>query len=329
MLAVLSISVEFLLSLYLLLLTQADFFAFLFAIPCMQVMQRFSYKAATALVALSTLLTFLILLEPYGLPQALALAVLYFGGSLLLVSYVESTRRASAIEEQQQLLAIQLKQANDQLVLYSHQRQQLAAIRERQRLARELHDSVTQTIFSMTLTAQSALMLLDHDQNQMEALLDRLGYLTHNVLIEMQTLISRLSHEYLTADSFISALQKHIAERSQFDDLSVRLIVSGSQPLTTMEEQGLFRIVQEGLNNVVKHAGTAQAVVWLHLDDQPHLDVEDHGIGFDPQQVLPGIGMGLANMNDRAGEIGWRLCVESSPGNGTRIQVWRETGGLK
>jgi len=326
-LAVLSISMEFLLTQYLLLVTQTDFFAFLFAIPCMQVMQRFSYKAATALVALSTLLIFLTLLQPYSLPFSLATAVVYFGGSLFLVTYIESIRRAGAIEEQQQVLAMQLKQANDQMVLYSSQRKQLAAVRERQRLVRELHDSVTQTIFSMTLTTQSALMLLDHDRNQVAVLLDRLDHLTHNVLTEMQILISRLGPESLTANGFTGAILEHIAERGRIDNLSVQLEVSGVQPLTAMEEQGLFRIVQEGLNNVVKHAGAAQAVVRLHLEGQPYLEVEDYGIGFDPQLVHPGSGMGLANMKDRAREIGWSLCVKSSPGNGTRIQVWKETGG--
>ena len=207
-LAVLSISMEFLLTQYLLLVTQTDFFAFLFAIPCMQVMQRFSYKAATALVALSTLLIFLTLLQPYSLPFSLATAVVYFGGSLFLVTYIESIRRAGAIEEQQQVLAMQLKQANDQMVLYSSQRKQLAAVRERQRLVRELHDSVTQTIFSMTLTTQSALMLLDHDRNQVAVLLDRLDHLTHggpDILLNVGDLLLNDVDPVLAHESAVKA----------------------------------------------------------------------------------------------------------------------------
>jgi signal transduction histidine kinase len=320
------IGLELLLTEYLLLITQTDFFGFLFTIPCMQVRQQFTQRGAMLLLALSTMLTFLTLFRSYNLFDVFAISIVFFGGSLFLISYIGLTGRARAVQEQQQKLLDELQQANNRLIFYSRQLQQLSAGRERQRLARELHDSVTQTIFSMTLTTQSAIILLDRDRQQVATLLDRLVQLTHNALSEMQILISKLASENLAGEGFIASLKEHFAERKRLNDLSVQFELNGNQSLTAREEQGLFRIVQEALNNVVKHSGGGQASVRLCLEGRPWLEIEDHGIGFDRQQVQSGGKMGLANMQDRAREIGWRLQVESSPGKGTRITVLRDTG---
>jgi signal transduction histidine kinase len=319
------IGLELLLTEYLLLITQTDFFGFLFTIPCMQVRQQFTQKGAILLLALSTLLTFLTLFQSYTLYDVFAISIVFFGGSLFLITYIGLTRRAQAIQEQQQKLAGELQQANNQLMFYSRQLQQLSVDRERQSLARELHDSVTQTIFSMTLTSQSAMMLLDRDRKRVADLLDRLVQLTHNALSEMQILISRLDPENLAGNGFIASLRDHFNERKQLNDLSVQFEVNGSQPLSAREEQNLFRIVQEALNNVVKHSGVGQASVCLCLDTHT-LRIEDHGVGFDPHQFQSHGKMGMTNMHERAREIGWTLQVESSLENGTRITVIKEAG---
>jgi signal transduction histidine kinase len=307
--------------------TQADFFAFLFAIPCMQVRQQFTQGGAITLLAFSTLLTFLTLFQTYGLYYALGIAIVFFGGSLFLVTYIGSTRRVRVIQEEQQELVSDLQQANHRLERNARQLQQLSAGRERQRLARELHDSVTQTIFSMTLTTQSALILLDRDPKQVADLLDRLIHLTHNAQAEMQVLISKLTPEHLVENGFIASLKEHFTERKRLNDLSIQFEVNGSQPLTAREEQSLFRIVQEALNNVVKHSGVGQAAVRLCLNRHPRLEIEDHGVGFDSQQIVRGGRMGLTNMQERAREIGWTLGVVSSPGNGTCITALKDPGG--
>lgn len=321
------IGLELLLTQYLLIITQVDFLAYLFAIPCMQVRQQFTQRGAILLLALSMFLTFLTLIQSYGLYDAIATVIVFFGGTLFLITYIGLTRRARAVQEQQQKLVGELQQTNDQLVFYSRQLQQLSAGRERQRLARELHDSVTQTIFSMTLTTQSAIILLDRDPKQVVTLMDRLVQLTHNALSEMQILITKLAPENLAGDGFIAALRDHFTERKQLYDLSVQFEVSGSQPLNAREEQNLFRIVQEALNNVVKHSGVGQAIVRLCLDTKALLTIEDQGVGFDPRQATVDSGMGLAGMQERAREIGWTLRVESSPGSGTRITVLKDSGG--
>ena len=323
------IGLEVLITIALLLTTRTDYFSLLFAIPGMQAAQQTSFKIALIMISFFTALTFLSLVQPYGTMIAIAMAVVYFGGSLLLVSYISSTRRASAIQDRQQALVVELQQANRQLAIYSQQVQQLAAGRERQRLARELHDSVTQTIFSMTLTTQSALLLLERDRNQVAVQLERLNYLAQNTLSEMQTLIFRLRPEKIAQGGFIAALQQHLVERQRMDDLTVSFEVQGSQPLTPAEEQSLFRIAQEALNNVVKHAGVSQAVLRLRLDEPFSMEIEDQGAGFDRQQIQDHGRLGMASMRERAAEIGWGLQIDSSPADGTRIIVQKATIGTR
>ena len=282
---------------------------------------------AAILIGLSTLVTFVALIRPYGAVDALALAVVFFGGTVFLGAYIWSTRRAQVIQNELQSLAGKLQEANHQLEYYSRQHQQLAAGRERQRLARELHDSATQTIFSMTLTTQSALLLLERNKPQVAVQLDRLDLLAQNALSEMQVLISRLAPDRLAAGGFEATLRQHLADRHELENLSVTLKVEGCQPLEPAEEAGVFRIAQEALNNIVKHAGVAQAVVRLHLAEPFWMEIEDRGVGFDARQARADGQMGLSSMQERAEEIGWHLQVSSSPGTGTCVRVEKAPEG--
>lgn len=323
------IGLEVLVILRLLILTRTDYFAFLFAIQSMQVMQQFTSRGAAVLIGLTTLLTFMALYQQFGIFYTLAIVVVFFGGSVFLVTYIGATRRASLIEEQQQELVAELEQSNRQIESYSRKLQQLVAGRERQHLARDLHDSVTQTIFSMTLTTQSALMLMERDPQKVATQLDRLVQLGISALSEMQVLISELAPEPRTSEGFLASLRQHLTERKRLDNLMVSLDVEGNQFLTPAEETSLFRITQEALNNIVKHAGVTRAAIHLHLDSQPRLEIEDEGTGFDSQKPIGSGQVGLVSMQERALEIGWRLRVDSSPGNGTRIRVEKVSGGVK
>jgi signal transduction histidine kinase len=323
------IVVQAALVLLLLLLLQTDYFAILFAILGMQAMQQFPPRLGGAFIAVTAGLTFLALLKPMGGIEALALAAAFAAVSVFAGAFILASRRARAAQQENQTLVGQLQDANRRLQALSRQREELAAAHERQHLARELHDSVTQTVFSMTLAAQSALLLLDRDQQQVAAQLDRLDQLAQSALAEMQLLISKLAPEKLTEGGFMAALQQHLADRRQRDNLSVTLEVEGSRPLTPAEEGGLFRIAQEALNNIVKHAGVSQAVLRLHLADPVWMEIEDRGAGFDPQPARLRGRIGLASMRERAAEIGWTLQVDSALGRGTRIRVAKDPGGAR
>lgn len=313
--------------LFLLHTTEQDFFAFLFAILGMQAMQKYSPRTVGVLIGLSALLTYVVLVRSIGALQTLAMALIYAALGAFLAAYIWSTRRAAIIREQQQVLVGELQGANLRLEFHARQQEQLAAGSERQRLARELHDSVTQTLFSMTLATQSALLLLDRDRDQVAAQLDRLDQLAQSAMSEIQLVISRIAPQAVTDGGFVAALKRHLEERQRLDNLDVTLELEGDQPLNPAEQAGLFRIAQEALNNVVKHARTSQATIRLHLTEPFWMEVEDHGAGFNAQQIRGGDQMGMASMSDRAAEIDWILGVESSPRQGTCIRAEKNPGG--
>jgi signal transduction histidine kinase len=320
-------ALEVLIIVALLLLTRTDFFGFLFAIVGMQAIQQYAPRVVAIIIALCALLTFLVLVQPYGIFQALALTLAFTAVSAFATAYIGSSRRAQIVQNRQQELVRQLRDANHQLEAFSQQVRQLAAERERQHLARELHDSVTQTIFSMTLTTQSALLLLDRDRQRVAGQLHRLNQLVQSALADIQTLVSELAPEPRAGSGFLADLQQHLADRQRLDDLCVTLKIEGSQALRTEEQASLFRIAQEALNNIIKHAGVSQATLRLHLADPFWMEIEDSGTGFDPQQATGGGQLGLAGMSERAAEIGWLLSVKSCPGQGTRIRVEKPSKG--
>ena len=298
----------------------SDFFAFLFAVTGMQVMHQYTPRLTAVVIGLSALLTFFGLLQPIGALQALALTIAYTAINTFLVAYIGSAQRALVIQDQQEALASELLEANRKLESYLQTLKQLVIGRERQRLALELHDSVTQTIFSMTLATQSARLLLNRDRQQLAAQLDRLDDLAQSALSETQALISHLAPT-ASNGGLLDVLRHHLADRQRLDNLSVSLEVEGEGLLTPAEEASLFRIAQEALNNVVKHARTTTAVLRLHLAEPFWMEVEDRGAGFDPQRIIGGGRMGLAGMRERAAEIGWIFEAESDPGQGTCIRI--------
>jgi signal transduction histidine kinase len=304
-----------------------DYFAVLFGVLSMQIMQHLDPRHGAVWIGLFSPLMMLPLVKTYGASNGVAFALIYTGGDVLLASYALAIRRAQAARAQNQALAQELQEANRQLQAYSKLLEKLAVSRERQRLARELHDSATQTVFSMTLTTQSALLLLDRDPSRVGAQLDRLNQLAQSALSEMHILISELNPEKVAEGGLAAALRRHLADRHLPENLAVSLEIEGDQPLGSTEEQGLFRIAQEALNNIVKHAQASQACVRLHLAAPFWIEIEDRGQGFDLRRARESGRLGLVSMRERAAEIGWNLQIITFPGAGTRIRVERNSSG--
>lgn len=301
----------------------ADFFAILFAVLSMQAMQRLPPRHGAVIVGLFAPLTALPLADRYGAAQALLFGLIFTAANVILGAYALATRRARSARGQARAVAARLRESNRQLQNYALRVERLASARERARLARELHDSVTQTIFSMTLASQSAVLLLDRDPARVGAQLDRLTELARGALSEMQVLISELRPETAADGGLAAALRRHLAERALPEGLSIRFEAEGDCGLSPAEQQGLFRIAQEALNNVVKHSGASEAFLRLHLTDPAWMEIEDRGRGFERGGARTGGGLGLESMGERASEIGWRLRITSAPGRGTRVRVER------
>ena len=310
-----------------------DFWSVLFISLTLQAMHVFPPGTGFRWTGVFTVvMAVLMILGPgwsVGLPLVLANAVAYFfiASYVAVIRRLETARReAETAREESQTLLAELQETHRELQVYAAQAEELAAAEERNRLARDLHDSVTQTLFSMTLTAESTRILLERDPTKVAAQLDRLLELAQNALAEMRSLISHLRPKTVAEEGLMPALRRHIAERGNQDGLSVALHREGydeDRRLPPETEEALFRIVQEALNNVVKHAQTNQAEVRLRLRDQAaSLLVEDRGVGFDPTRVSSGTShLGLTSIRERVRALGGTLEIESQPGAGTCIRV--------
>ncbi|HET8571961.1 MAG TPA: PAS domain S-box protein [Candidatus Limnocylindria bacterium] len=200
---------------------------------------------------------------------------------------------------------------------------ELAASGERANLARELHDSVTQALFSMGLTARSLELLLDSDPQAARQKLQDLRDLQKDALAEMRTLIFELRPASLEQDGLAQAIRTHAASVEGRTGLAVEV----SCPTDDFErpsldvEEALYRIAQEALHNVVKHANARSVRIALGRDrNRIRLSVEDDGTGFDPERVPRGH-LGLHGMRQRADAIGGTMGITSTLGHGTRIEV--------
>ncbi len=203
------------------------------------------------------------------------------------------------------------------------QAEQAAAYAERSRLARELHDSVTQSLYSITLYSEAvARMLTTGAGSEAVEHLRELRATAQEALREMRLLIFQLSPPALDKGDLAGALQVRLDAVEARGGLNVDLRVQGSERLAPLVRQELYQIAQEALNNTLKHA-RAQAVRVL-LDFQEsgtRLELSDDGNGFEPEEARQGGGLGLRGMRERAQAIGGTLLVESSPGKGTRVSI--------
>jgi signal transduction histidine kinase len=250
---------------------------------------------------------------------------LRMGGRVLGTLDVQSRRIDDFSEEDVRLiqsLGDQIAIAVENARLYDSSRQ-LAALEERSYLARELHDSVTQLLFSITLTAEAARMLLEGDALEVDVQLSRLQSLTLQAMNEMRTLIHQLRPKSETGGSFSSRVRELAAEREKRDGLQVVLRLEGEQSLPARHELALFRVIQEALNNVIKHARTDSAEVTLCFGgDSVALVVEDGGMGFDPTRLSRALPtLGLTSMRERVELLGGTFAIESAPGAGTRVRA--------
>jgi signal transduction histidine kinase/ligand-binding sensor domain-containing protein len=203
-----------------------------------------------------------------------------------------------------------------------------ATVDERNRLARELHDSVAQSMYGVTLLAEVASQLLSSGQeDQVAGYLGELKDTARESLAEMRLLIYELRPPVLEEEGLASALQARLEAVESHAGLKTAFHVEGQIDLSSDVEEALFRIAQEALNNVLKHAQARRVGVSLGQDEQSvTLKISDDGIGCDPARARRSGGLGLRGMEERAAEIGARLEIDSAAGSGTTVRVVWEGG---
>jgi len=201
-----------------------------------------------------------------------------------------------------------------------------AAAEERSRLARDLHDAVSQTLFSASIIAEVLPRLWEKNPAEARRRLEEVRQLTKGALAEMRTLLFELRPAAL-ADAELSHLMRQLAESiTGRARIPVSVEMEGDYNPPTEAKIALYRIAQEALNNVAKHSEATEARISLAArDGRVTLVVSDNGQGFDMESAHPD-SLGLNIMRERAAGIGARLAVRSSPGCGTEVSVEWQSG---
>jgi PAS domain S-box-containing protein len=196
-----------------------------------------------------------------------------------------------------------------------------AALEERQRLARELHDSVSQALYGIALGAKTARTLLERDPAQATEPLEYVLSLADAGLAEMRALIFELRPESLEKEGLAAALKKQAAALKARHEIEVEAVLCEEPEASLEVREAIYRIVQEALHNTVKHANASKVRLKMECDtERISLEVSDNGVGFDPQGDFPGH-LGLRSMHERASRLAGTLEVDSVPGKGTGIRA--------
>src|SRR5690606_18646518 len=230
---------------------------------------------------------------------------------------LEDTERLKAFADQ---AAIAIRNAR-----YHDQAQQLAAMEaameERQRISRELHDAVSQSLFSASVIAQSLPRLWQLGAEEIGDALEELNRLTRGALAEMRTLLLELRPQDLIDVKLADLLSQLVDAFSSKSSTEIELNIEGQPELTPEVRIALYRITQEALNNIMKHARARHASITLRpTPEGTELRITDDGRGFDPSALKPNH-LGLGIMHERAALIGATLEIDTGKGRGTTITV--------
>jgi two-component system, NarL family, sensor histidine kinase LiaS len=198
-------------------------------------------------------------------------------------------------------------------------RGELATLEARNRLARDLHDSVKQQVFATSLQVAAARALIEDDKEAAEEHLAQADELVRQAQKELNVLIGEMRPAALEGKGLAGALRDYVRGWSQRAEIPAEVHVRGEREVPLQTEQALFRVAQEALANVARHSGAQRAEVDLiYTADTLTLRVSDDGRGFDPA-ADPGDGFGLQSMRERAERLGGHVSVESAPGEGTTL----------
>jgi signal transduction histidine kinase len=206
--------------------------------------------------------------------------------------------------------------------LLEHSRE-LSAVAERNRLALELHDAVSQKLFGVVLTAEAAATLLDRDTDAAREKVERLRGLAGEALSELRALIGELRPPDLARDGLCAALRKHIEVLRPLHSAEIDLDLDAGATAGESRDHEVLRIAQEAIGNALRHAGANRVSVRLAASNGGvALEVTDDGVGFDPANpALRARRLGLTSMEERAARIGARLEIDSGSGRGTAVRL--------
>jgi PAS domain S-box-containing protein len=230
--------------------------------------------------------------------------------------FSEADRRLLSMFADQAALALQ----NARLHAKNHE---LAITQERHRLARDLHDSVTQSLYSIGLAAQALTRLINQSEfGRVSGPVEHIHALSQGALAEMRDHLHHLCSAEITNEGFVEAVKKYCDGINNRHNLVIDFYPRTDVPLVLEQQNALYLIAREALWNVVKHANATRLKIDLTgVDGQLVLKIEDDGVGFDVTDSASCEALGLKTMKDRAAQLGGTLQVDSEQGRGTCITV--------
>ncbi len=243
-------------------------------------------------------------------------------GAFYLTDKVGPKEFSRADQETIEMLAAHAAVAIENARLYERNRE-LSVVEQRNRLARDLHDSVVQSLFSISLTAEAADTNFDRDPEEARKQVENVRDLARTALQEMRSLVFELRPAELESEGLVPTLQKHVDVLRRITGKEIEVRVNGYVRQPPAVEKELFRIVQEALNNSVKHAQASRIQVELaRQDNRLVITVTDEGVGFDPADLwIRSRRLGITSIEERTVELGGTLRIDSAVGRGTRVEV--------
>jgi signal transduction histidine kinase len=242
------------------------------------------------------------------------------GEEVLGIIFVANKRSGTFTAADEELLTLFAAHAAIALTnarLYERSRE-VSVLEERARLARELHDAVSQRLFSIRLHARAAELLVAKDPDRATAELAAIAELGAQAHAELRAVIDGLAPPEL--DGLAESLRRYAELAGRAHGIQVRLTATELPELDQKAQAAVFRIAQEALHNALRHAGASDVALTLsRARGRVVLEIADNGSGFDPGLAVPGLG--LASMRERAAAVGGTLRVAAAPGQGTRVKL--------
>lgn len=301
---------------------ELDFFALLYIPLCGQAMFLFPQRAGFVWLGILIGVTAVGQFIQFGGLEAISFTLLYAAALVFVAAFTKMTLRADQARTRSDQLLAELQAAHSHLQVQADQAEALVIAQERNRLARDLHDSVAQTLYGLTLQAEAAGRQLEAgQQSAVQSKLAEMQESAQQTLLETRLLIYELRPPILEREGLIASLEARLEAVESRSGLTVQQSFPQTIDLPPKVETGLYRIAQEALNNVIKHAQADEVAIMLEVGNgRARLEISDDGIGFDLDASLRG-GLGLTGMRERAEQIGGTLLIESAPREGTRILV--------
>lgn len=301
---------------------ELDFFAMLYIPLAGQAMFLLPRRQGFAWLGILIAATAVGMVIQFGLPEALSFILLYSAALVFVAFFVVIVQQANESRRRSEELLIQLQSAHEELQAYANQAEELAIANERTRLARDLHDSVAQTLYGLTLQSEAASRQLSAGHTEAaQAYLKRIQGDAQQTLQETRLLIFELRPPVLESRGLAGALRERLDTVEARGGVELHLDLSEVRGLPPQVETGLYRVAQEALNNVARHAGATELTVRLGQSAEAvTLEITDNGCGFDRGAVVPG-SLGLLGLEERVQQMNGRLAIDSTPGAGTTICV--------